>query len=143
MLIPLVVVELGTPNNYHLLVQVKINGEEVYLILDTGASHSVIDADFAHMGEVGELSDVAVYGFTTDMVEVQSTCRLDIEMQGGAQFSRVLFIVANMVKFREMYKKITGYNIVGLLGADFLLDRCTAINFKKRTLSITKRRNNA
>lgn len=138
MLVPLTVVELE-PNSYHFLVKARLNGNEVFLIVDTGASSSVIDAEFAQQIECNEESETTVYSFTTDNMNVKIINNTVLDFDNGSCFKRIAFAVIDLSKLRELYSKVSGYNIAGLLGSNFLLKHCNAINLKKRTLSLNAR----
>lgn len=138
MLVPLVVVELEQ-DSYHLLVRAKINGNEAYLIVDTGASSSVIDCELAQQANACQLGETVAYSFTSDNVNVKVINIPNMELDGGAHFNNVMFAIADLSKLRELYAQVSGYSIAGLLGSNFLLTRCSSINLKKKTLSVNNR----
>ncbi|HSA04668.1 MAG TPA: hypothetical protein P5145_03650, partial [Tenuifilaceae bacterium] len=54
----------------------------------------------------------------------------------GVKFDDFPIALADLSLLCELYKKITGLNVAGLLGCDFLVQNVSSINFKSKKIFI-------
>lgn len=135
MQIPLLVVNLED-NGYHLLVKARIDGVDTNLILDTGASNSLIDSKLAKRIGAVSVNQTMAYGFSSQNVEVQVVEIGQLEFEGGISYSHTTFAVADLSKFSQLYNQVCGYQVDGMLGSNFLIKHCSAINLKNRVMTL-------
>ena len=134
--IPFTIIELDQ-NSYHLLTEVHINGLPVNVIIDTGASRTVFDKSLL-----------------SDKLQIISTEIPEEIHSAGIMAGSIDSIIANMETFKlrklvlhdfhvvlidmeaikTLYMKVTGKNVHGLLGSDFLLQMNAVINCGKSSL---------
>lgn len=139
MLVPFIVVDLGQDNR-HFLLNVKISGVPTYLIIDTGSTQTVIDNEFLQYLENTNPKEYPVFGFTASSVKVKFVNCPSLELQGGLCYRNITFGITDLSDLREMYKNETGYDVAGLLGSEFLVKNCGAMNFKRKTLTVRQQR---
>jgi hypothetical protein len=68
--IPFQLVEIET-NSYHILISATIGEKPVMLIVDTGASRSVIDKTYDSGVRVDGVEDTIAVGFMSDNVNIE------------------------------------------------------------------------
>lgn len=132
--IPFKLVELE-PESYHILVDATINGESVKLIVDSGASRSVLDKIYDSGERVEGVSDTVAVGFMSDNVNIE-IASIPSLFVSGVKFKDFPIALADLSALRELYKNITGLNVAGLLGCDFLVQNVSSINFRSKKIFI-------
>lgn len=135
--IPFQIVELEH-QSYHIVVDGKINDVDAALIIDTGASRTIIEKCYAEKLEklpLGTEKPIAT-GLSAEQipVELYNIAELTIE---GALFENVLSLTADLSAINDIYLDLTGKTIGGLIGCDFLLQRVKSIDFKRKYLRIS------
>lgn len=135
--VPIATVEIE-PNSFHLLVDAEINGKSVKLIVDTGASRSVIDQglddEFSSEG-----NQVEALGFNSGRTKLRTVRFRNIKI-GTREFPRFEAAIADLSTIRELYDELTGIEIGGLLGCDFLLTHFSGIDLKRGYLLVLPER---
>ncbi len=135
--IPFQIVELEN-QSYHIVIDGKIEDVDVTLIIDTGASRTIIDKCFA--GKLEKLSMGAENPMATGLsaeqipVELFNISRLTLE---GVVFENIQSLTADLNAINEVYKNLTGKTIGGLIGCDFLLKKVKKIDFQKKYLTVS------
>ena len=132
--IPFELVELE-PNSYHILVNASINSSIVKLIVDTGASRSVIDKAFDSGIRVDGIEETSAIGFMSDRINVALSLIPELLIE-NLQFDEFPVAIADLSSLREVYLNITDLNIGGLLGSDFLVRNVSSINFSTKKIFI-------
>ena len=132
--IPFKLVELE-PESYHMLVDATINGEPVKLILDSGASRSVLDKIYDSGERIEGISDTVAVGFMSDNVNIELASIPDL-LVAEVKFSDFPIALADLSSLRELYKNITGLSVAGLLGCDFLVQNVSSINLGSKKIFI-------
>lgn len=136
MRVPLILVELG-PQSYHLLIEARLNGVETAFVLDSGASRSVVDRQLvAGAADRPDAEAIEAYGIGMASVQVQIAEGVELSLCDGLWKRRLNLAVADLAALRELYRDACGLNIAGLLGCDFLLAHCTAINLSRHSLTL-------
>jgi len=128
-----VLLEEGT---IHLLVQAAI-GEiaNLWWVVDTGASKSVVDREVAiHLVEE-ESAGVMATGLGKEMVETSSGIISDFRL-GGISFDALTVAIVDLHHINEEYSKYSDKRIAGLLGSDFFFREKALIDYADRTISL-------
>jgi hypothetical protein len=115
-----------------ILLRAELNGEPSVLILDTGASHTVVSPERAGLTTV-DLAKARFSqngpGVSAEAVWARTTLRL-----GGRVWSDRPVVVMNMAEISRVY----GRKVDGLLGHDLLGEcRRVSIDFEQRRLRLS------
>ena len=137
--IPIEIIELES-QSFHLLIRCKVNGfEEGDLVIDTGASKTVLDRNFVPSYTVLEDQDSEMQSrglgegsLNTEMVKIDSF------QLGGFFMKDLQCALIDLSGINEMYQQHCNRKICGLLGSDFLLKYKAVINYERRILSLEK-----
>ena len=134
-IIPLKVIELDT-QSFHVIAEADINGIPLNLIIDTGASRTVFDGEtlenFLRKAETYTKS-IQSAGLMADKIESKMAIA-DHFVIGGLRLTDFPVILIDMNAIKDLYIKVTGTTIHGLLGSDFLLKMKSTIDYKKLEL---------
>ncbi|HNS28960.1 MAG TPA: retropepsin-like aspartic protease [Tenuifilaceae bacterium] len=126
-------------NNYHSLIQGKINGQPVVLILDTGASSTVIDQSVA-IGtpiEPDEDHEVFAAGVNAKRIDVKQVELPNMQL-GDVVFNNIIVFSTDLRSLSELYLEMTGIEIHGLLGCDFMVDNNATVDFSTGTIQLNR-----
>ncbi|MGD9978913.1 MAG: retropepsin-like aspartic protease [Bacteroidales bacterium] len=135
--IPFSIVEIE-PKSYHILVNARIGDTPVKFIVDTGASRSVFDREFDSGIRIDGIDDSVAVGFMSDHVSIELALMPEFSIE-GERFDSFPVALADLSSLREFYANVTGLNIAGLLGCDFLVNNVTRINMRTRKFFLKKR----
>ncbi len=124
--IPFRIVELE-PNSYHILVDATINNTPVVLIVDSGASRTVIDKTHGSHITPDEDNRSTAVGFMSDNVDVESIIIPTLQL-GNITITDIPAAMADLSAIRQLYVKVTSIDVGGLLGCDFLIQHVSSIN---------------
>lgn len=138
--IPFELVELE-PESFHMLVDATINDEPVKLIVDSGASRSVFDKSYDSGKRIKGISDTVAVGFMSDNVNIE-LASIPSLIVAGVKFKDFPIALADLSSLRELYKSITGLNVAGLLGCDFLVQNVSSVNFRSKKIFILEQNRN-
>jgi hypothetical protein len=135
--IPIEIIELET-NSYHLLVKCEINGGQTgELVIDTGASKTVLDKNFVSDYQKVDMEDSDMQSrglgqgsIDTEMVKIPEFSLGNLTV---TDFSCALIDLSGI---NEMYQQYCSREICGLLGSDFLLKHQALIDYQNRILSL-------
>jgi predicted aspartyl protease len=126
-------------SSFHPIVEGEIDGKSITLILDTGASRTVISkkltTDYPVISIENEEPFAAGINAETMAIEQINIPLINI---GGVSFSNMIVFSTNLDAISNLYEKIAGMKIDGLLGCDFLLEHEAKVDFEQRTISINK-----
>lgn len=123
------------------MINARINTLPVNLIIDTGASRTVFD--IAALGNKlplqypGETEEIHSAGIMAGNIESQSAVAESFKI-GKLELHDFPIILINLEEMNKLYLKVTGKQIHGLLGSDFLLERNAIIDYEKSVLRIKK-----
>ena len=123
-------------NRYHLIVPVEINGIQGDMIIDTGASVTVVDRQ-VFPEDLPEEADVQMTsGSVTGQIH-------DVHLVKAAKFKigkrtiKEMPLAAIDLKYvNEMYDKHLNRKIIGLLGCDFCVRYQVAIDYRKKEFTM-------
>ena len=122
----------------HLLINVKINSKKVTLVLDTGASQTVLDFETANSftkniaEQLHELSSTGVGGepLESHMIIIEKFKIGDVVIRDN------LFVLLDLQHVNAQYEKMGIPGIHGVLGGDILSAFDAVIDYKKSTLTL-------
>jgi len=134
--IPFEVKELETAS-YHPILRGKINGFEVNLIIDTGASRTVIDKSITVNFPVIQIDSVEPYaaGINAQKIAVEQV-EIPSFILGEVDFGKTAVFITDLSPISQLYNEMVNFPIHGLLGCDFLENFKAKIDFKTRTISV-------
>ena len=140
--IPFQVIELEK-QSYHIVVDGRIDGAEITFIIDTGASRTIIDKCYAEMliKITNTTEEPVATGLNAEQIPVE-LFKIPIFMLGKVKFKNIHSLTADLTPINEVYSKLTGKKIGGLIGCDFLLKHVKRINFKKKYLVLIAKKKN-
>jgi hypothetical protein len=122
----------------HLMVPALFGERQIgHLIVDTGASQSVLDIHNlqAYVEELTEMPDVQTLGVGEGEVEcaVGQVGRFRI---GELCMPNRLFVLIDLAHVNKVYGRFSKNTIWGLLGSDFLMEFRARIDYGKEELSL-------
>jgi hypothetical protein len=134
--IPVNIIKLDE-KSFHLLIEVKINGLPVNVLIDTGASRTVFDKSLPGVKlkaksrkDPEEIHSAGIMAGSIDsQVAVVKSFKL-----GKLKLHKYKVILIDLDNINQLYLKATGKQIHGLLGSDFLLDMNAIIDYSKAYL---------
>jgi hypothetical protein len=136
--IPFKIVELEK-NSYHILVKGKIKNIEYLFVLDSGASKTLIDIKVAEKLKripVKTNTPIAT-GIMAEKISVELVSIPTLELN-GLKFKKIDAVVTDLKAINDVYSKLTGKTIGGLIGCDFLIKQTCRIDFKKKHIVAKK-----
>lgn len=138
-IIPLELVALE--EGFHIMVMGTVNGMDVRLLVDTGASHTCFDtnrilllpnineADFVAIDKSG--TGLGTNSMESSYVELQKFSIGDISMDDYP------VIVINMMHVNESYDLMDIEPIDGVIGSEFLFHHDAVINYETLEMQVT------
>jgi len=132
--IPFHVVEIES-KSYHIVVEGRVDGTEVTLIIDTGASRTIFDSSYAEKFRKIpiESENPIATGLMAEQIPVDMICISSLSL-GKFSFEEVEALTADLTAINDVYLKLTGKRIDGLIGSDFLLSHVKNIDLSKKWL---------
>ncbi len=126
--------------NYHIFLNVSVGKKHCRLLLDTGASKTVLDAkrvlQFVKPAHILKHESKSVGLGTADMET--STAKLRNVQMGQVRFASLSIAVLPLGHVNEAYQMIGLPFIDGVLGSDFLVKYKCVIDFEKVVLKLKK-----
>nr|WP_320117471.1 retropepsin-like aspartic protease [uncultured Marinifilum sp.] len=135
--IPIEIIELEN-NSYHLLIKCTINSlQEGELVIDTGASKTVLDKNFVDVYEKFEQneSEMQSRGLGEGSIETQMG-KIESFQIGELIVDDFSCALIDLSGINEMYQQYCQRKICGLLGSDFLLKHHGIINYREKKLKL-------
>jgi hypothetical protein len=128
---------------FHLMIKIKINQKTANLIIDTGASKTVLDKSlilkFVSDGTF-EAHDKLSSGLGTNTMESQTTTIKKIQI-GELVITDYKAVLLDLSHVNESYEQIGLKPIDGVLGSDILMKYNAVIDYEKRILKLKFRKN--
>lgn len=120
-------------NSYHVLIPVNINGIEGDMIIDTGASVSVLDKNlFAYLPDKTTTLKLQSGSVTGEIKEVRVVCPREVKIgQTGVNIHQIAII--NLDYINEMYAEHSQRKVIGLLGSDFCVAHKAILDYNTKT----------
>jgi predicted aspartyl protease len=121
---------------WHLFVTAFLNGFELNLLIDTGASMSVFDKNriFQYITDVKlEQNEQLSTGLGTNTMESESLV-LDELCIGELKVKNYQLVIIDISHVNESYEKLGLTSLDGVLGSDLLMKYKASIDYKTKTL---------
>jgi hypothetical protein len=128
-------------SSFHPIIQGHINGEIVLLILDTGASRTVIDKSITSgiLTIANEQNEPFAAGINAQKISVEQI-ELPTITLGDIEFNKLKVFSSDLQPISKLYEDLSGVKIHGLLGCDFLVQNKAVVNFKTRKIQLHRRK---
>jgi len=127
-------------DGFHVRLKVKINGKPADLILDTGASRTVLDKN--SIGEFIPDVDLMEHDATTSGVgsnELQSFSTVLKELEiGTLKMKKYHCAILDLTHVNMAYEMVGRPKVHGVLGGDILKKYKAKINYETKTLTLGK-----
>lgn len=130
---PLELVELED-SSFHLLVKVEADGVRGEMIIDTGASVTVLDGELFAGKAVAEEEGEMQSGSVTGRIEGVRIVELDSLRIGGRRWRKVRMVGMDLGYVNEVYGKHLARRVIGLLGSDFCVRHRVCIDYGRREM---------
>lgn len=128
---------------YHIIIKIEILGTEFRMVLDTGASKTVLDRNTLLSSGIEEhyliATNILSSGLGTN--EMQSAMfKLPYLKIGEWQSKNFEVAVLDLSTINYAYSQINAEPVVGVLGGDILNQYGAIINYKNKTLKLNDRK---
>jgi hypothetical protein len=135
---PFTIIELEA-SSFHPIVEGEIDGKLITLILDTGASRTVISKELAFDYPIISIENEEPFaaGINAETIAVDQV-NIPLINIGGVNFNNTIVFSANLDAISNLYEKMAGLKIDGLLGCDFLLKYEATVDFSQKIISLNK-----
>lgn len=134
-IIPVQLVELED-NSYHIIVPVEINGITGDMIIDTGASVTVIDQNILPANQDFEKSGELQSGGVNGEISGVRIIRPDSFKIGGKLIPAARIAVMNLDYVNQTYDQRLSRKIIGLLGCDFCVRFNAIIDYQNKAFTL-------
>ncbi len=126
-------------SGYHLLIKAAVNNKKVWLVLDTGASQTILDYHLADDFSKDKPTHIKAAVSTGVGGESLKTHFITIDRfaVGEAAWQNRIFVLLEMHHINNSYEKIGKQKIQGILGGDFLNLFQAIIDYKNKQLILT------
>ncbi|MDZ7740218.1 MAG: retropepsin-like aspartic protease [Bacteroidota bacterium] len=137
--IPINLIEIEG-DGYHLMLNIRINRKKANMLLDTGASRTVFDAEsilrfLPEEREAFEKNEKLSTGLGTNTLESQITELKSIKI-GDLRIKNYRTVFLNMSHVNEAYRKLGLPAIDGVIGSDLLVEHNAVIDYGKSVLHL-------
>lgn len=123
---------------YHIFVKAKVNGKSANLLLDTGASQTVFDANrigkFAEQKNM-QMNDHTSTGLGTNSMQSHTIVIKKIQL-GELQIKNYELFLLDLSHVNETYEKLNYKALDGVIGGDILMEYKAQIDYKTKTLKL-------
>jgi len=123
--------------SYHILIEAEFPGNILgKLIIDTGASKTVIDADFAEQftSQIEDVENQDSSGINAIITGAKIGTIPKINF-GNLEIKDYKCLLLDLSHVNSLYKKYTNKHIAGLLGSDFLVNYEAVIDYGQKKIS--------
>lgn len=132
-ILPVEIVELEK-NSYHLIISLEINGIQGDVIIDTGASVTVIDKQLLEEQDILTTETCIQSGSVTGQISDVKVVKTKSIKIGGIPFKNIHLAAIDLDYVNEMYNHHLKRKIIGLLGCDFCVKHRVVIDYQKKIL---------
>ena len=125
------------PQRYHSIIRAMCKNAPLHLILDTGASQSVLNKEYEHYRfKKSSLESMkTVYSLNAKIKEYGEAIIPKIKI-GRRIIHNTEFTLINFDYINRIYQDYAGFQIDGLLGNDFFLKHAAVINYDKKQIRL-------
>ena len=136
-IIPLEVVALQE-GSYHVFLKMKVNKKSIRVLLDTGASKTVLDKTFVEekcKSQTTETIGQSTSSLHTTVSEINITYIKEIQLD-QVKLKNYLVAVIDLTHVNQTYEGVGKKPIFGIVGSDILMERKAIIDYSKKILII-------
>jgi predicted aspartyl protease len=135
--IPLEIRELQE-DSYHVFLKAKINGKVMRMLLDTGASKTVVDKTFVETKlKTSKVKDsnnpTSSLHATVSTSSIMTAKSIEI---GTVKIENYVVAVLDLTHVNQTYDSVKCKPIQGILGSDILVDKNAVIDYSKKTMKL-------
>jgi hypothetical protein len=132
--IPFEIIELEQ-NSSHSIIKANYKEKNFNLIIDTGASRSVLDKNFtdADIIKLNLEAPKSSHSVNSEILEFGSVVVPELKV-GRKSITNILFTLIDIDYINKIYREHGSINITGLLGNDFFLKHKAVINYNKKNI---------
>lgn len=125
--------------SFHPIVAATIAGKQINMILDTGASRTVLSSNLVINFDktAGDGEEAFAAGINAQRMEVEQVVIPSIRI-GNLDFFDMLIFSTNLDAVSSLYEQMAGVRIDGLLGCDFLVKYGGVVDFNAQRIVLTK-----
>ena len=131
-------------DGYHLVVKIEVNGIDARMLVDTGASRSVFDAERLlrfFPGQVPELQENLQKSTGLGAKDIESQALyLDSILMGKLVLRKYPAVVLPMDHVNQSYESLGLPPIDGVLGSDILMKYGARIDYRNKMIRINLRK---
>jgi predicted aspartyl protease len=134
-MIPLEVVALQE-GSYHVFLKMKVNKKSIRVLLDTGASKTVLDKTFVEekcKSQKTETIGQSTSSLHSTVSESNITYIKEIQLD-QVKLKNYLVAVIDLTHVNQTYEGVGKKPIFGIVGSDILMDRKAIIDYSKKIL---------
>lgn len=143
-LIPLTLLNLQE-EGYHLLIEVSLFDQNFNMVVDTGASKTVLDRDTLLSSGIDESAlqdtDILSTGLGTNSMSSQFLSLPQLSI-GDWNVKNMQVAVLDLSAINYAYEQMKFPQVIGVLGGDILHPYGAIINYKKKSLQLNSRKRN-
>ena len=136
-IIPLEVVALQE-GSYHVFLKMKVNKKSIRVLLDTGASKTVLDKTFVEekcKSQKTETIGQSTSSLHSTVSESNITYIKEIQLD-QVKLKNYLVAVIDLTHVNQTYEGVGKKPIFGIVGSDILMERKAIIDYSKKILII-------
>lgn len=134
--IPFTLVKIEN-NGFHPVLKAYFNRRPIFLVIDTGASRTVLHSGFLqHLVPINdEHTEPMAAGINAQQFSV-ARYRIDTLSIAKVKFRNTEVFGADLTDLAELYRKMAGFPLHGMLGSDFLINHKAQIDFRKKLVRL-------
>lgn len=126
--------------SYHLLIEAEVDGISGDMIIDTGASVTVVDQQLFPGHTDGKINAEMQSGSVTGQIENIRLLRPKSFKIHGHTVNQPQMATINLNYVNDMYHKHVRRRIIGLLGSDFCVKQKAVIDYRTQEFSMNRPR---
>jgi hypothetical protein len=121
--------------SFHPIVAAQINDRQFNMILDTGASRTVLSSELVVSFEkiIKDGEEAFAAGINAQRMDVEQVVVPSIWI-GGVEFKNMLVFSTDLEAVSSLYEQMAQMRVDGLLGCDFLVDNGGIVDFNKQKI---------
>lgn len=133
------VVAMEKKAGYHIFVNAKVHGKKVRMLIDTGASTTVIDLNWfrKNISKKTEVVKVDTAGLHSVINETHFAKLKDLEL-AGRKLKKLRVPALDLTHVNNIYAKMKKPKVQGIIGSDVMLEHHALIDYKSLTLSFQR-----
>jgi hypothetical protein len=133
--VPFKIIEIEN-DGFHPILKAKVNGKSIMLVIDTGASRTVIDSMCLKglTPIINKTHEPFAAGVNATQFAVQPFL-VPLVAMGEVKLKNVEIFGTDLSQLSDLYEKMTGIRIGGLLGCDLLKKYSVKLNFNSNVMS--------